>query len=143
MDTFGRETPHFLDIEISPDGLSVYHKPTQTGQYTHFSSNTPWRFKTAWISALVHRAKLICSPIKLHQELKVIRKYISWNSFQKHIGNKIINKTLDKQPKTNDKLVNDEYPQTIYFNLLFIFYFQLVIIKMKNSVIHNKKYIYI
>ena len=71
VDKFENEVPHFLDIEIIPDGLSIYRKPTQTGQYIHYSSNTPWRLKTSWISALVHRAKRICSPHKLSKQLYI------------------------------------------------------------------------
>ena len=121
VDKFDNEIPHFLDIEIAPDGLSVYHKETQTGQYTHYRSNTPWKFKTAWISALVYRAKSICSPNKLSNELKRIRKYISWNGFPKHIGNKIINNTLrkDSNPTTiNKKECVDN--KIIYFNLPYL-----------------------
>ena len=38
FDLFENDTPHFLDIEISPDGLSIIRKDTNTGQYTNFDS---------------------------------------------------------------------------------------------------------
>ena len=103
------EWPHFLDIEIAPDGLSIYRKPTHTCQYINYLSNTPWRFKTSWISALVHRAKLICSPnLKLSSQLQLIRKYIAWNGFPKHIGNKILKDTLIAQPRNTGDTNKDE-----------------------------------
>ena len=39
VDKFEKEIPHCFDIEIAPDGLSVYHKQTQSWQYTHFNLN--------------------------------------------------------------------------------------------------------
>ena len=32
VDTFDNVVPHFLGIEIHPDGLSIYCKDTNTGQ---------------------------------------------------------------------------------------------------------------
>ena len=118
VDKFVDEIPHFLDIEISPDGLSIYHKETQTGQYSHYNSNMPWKWKTAWISSLVYRAKSICSANILPIELSRIRKYISWNGFPKHIGNKIINNTLAKQSNPSSLNQHEKVNhKTIYFNL--------------------------
>ena len=37
--------PHFLGIEIHPDGLSFYCQNTDTVQYTHCKSYSPWRYK--------------------------------------------------------------------------------------------------
>ena len=36
-DTFENSALHFLDIEICPNGLCIYHKHTQTGQYVHIT----------------------------------------------------------------------------------------------------------
>ena len=41
VDLFQNEVPHFLDLELSPDGISVFRKNTNTGLYTHFSSYVP------------------------------------------------------------------------------------------------------
>ena len=70
VDTFENETPHFLDVEISPDGLSVYRKDTNTGQYINFDSYAPWRYKTSWIRSLVTRANRLCSDKKLSHRTK-------------------------------------------------------------------------
>ena len=40
VDTFQNCVPHFLDIEICPNGLRIYHKNPQTGQYTNIESFT-------------------------------------------------------------------------------------------------------
>ena len=37
IDTFENSALHFLDIEICPNGLCIYHKHTQTGQYVHIT----------------------------------------------------------------------------------------------------------
>ena len=60
VDTFDNAVPHFLDIEIHPDGLSMYWKDTNTGQFTHYNSYFSYRCKTSWISSLVQRAVNIC-----------------------------------------------------------------------------------
>ena len=75
VDTFENEVPHFLDIEIAPDGLSIFRKDTNTGQYTNFDSYTNWNYKVSWIRSLVTRAKRICSSNKLHKELSEIRRF--------------------------------------------------------------------
>ena len=70
VDTFDDVVPHFLDIEIHhPDGLSIYCKDTNTRQYTHYNSYSPWCYKTSWISTLVHRAVNICDKSKLQAQL--------------------------------------------------------------------------
>uniref|UniRef100_A0A7M5XL39 Reverse transcriptase domain-containing protein n=1 Tax=Clytia hemisphaerica TaxID=252671 RepID=A0A7M5XL39_9CNID len=96
VDNFDQEIPHFLDLEIAPDGLSIFRKDTNTGQYSNFNSYEDWKFRTAWIRSLVNRAKRICSDCKLKQELSKIRKFASWNSFPCKISNSIIKTTLDK-----------------------------------------------
>ena len=60
FDIFNDVVPHFLDIEIHPYGLGICCKPTNTGQYTNFTSFSPWRYKTSWITNIIHRATDIC-----------------------------------------------------------------------------------
>ena len=47
VDLFQNEVPHFLDFELSTDGISIFRKNTNTGLYTHFSSYVPWTHRTA------------------------------------------------------------------------------------------------
>ena len=49
IDTFENCVPHFVDIEICPNGLGIYHKHTQTVQYVNFDSFTLWKWKVSWI----------------------------------------------------------------------------------------------
>ena len=71
VDTFENCVPHFLDIEIFPNGLGIYHEHTQTGQYVNFDSFTFWKWKVSWIRSLVTRAK---RRDGFHR-FKVFRKY--------------------------------------------------------------------
>ena len=68
FDTFNVVVSHFLDIEIHPDGLGIYCKPTNTGQYTHDTSFSPWCYKTAWITN-IHCATVICDETKVTYHL--------------------------------------------------------------------------
>ena len=42
VDLFQNEIPHFLDLELSPDGISIFRKNTNTDLYTHFRSYVPY-----------------------------------------------------------------------------------------------------
>ena len=46
MKTFENCIPDFLDIQICPNGLGIYHKHSQTGQYVHIHSYTLWRYQS-------------------------------------------------------------------------------------------------
>ena len=81
IDTFEHCVPHFLHIEICPNGLGIYHKNTQTGQYTNINSFTLWKWKTSWITSLVVRAKRICCNDNLNKEIRLIKNLASWNGF--------------------------------------------------------------
>ena len=109
VDTFENCVPHFLDIEICPNGLRIYHKNTQTGQYTNIESFTLWKWKTSWITSLTIRAKRICTRNHLNQEINLIKHYAAWNGFPKRIANSIIN--TNKSKKANADSVK------IFFNL--------------------------
>ena len=65
VDTLGVVVPYFLEKNIHRKihlrGLGIYCKPTNTGQYTHYTSFSPGNYKTAWISNIVHRAIGLCS----------------------------------------------------------------------------------
>ena len=109
VDTFGNETPHFLDLEIHPDGLTIYRKDTHTGQFVNFSSYTKWNHKTAWIRSLISRPVSICSPNKLSAEFKKIRMFASYNGYPKNVVNAIFKKCehQDDENKHNDTIGED------------------------------------
>jgi hypothetical protein len=88
---------HFLDIKLTSNCTSIFRKSTHTGQYIHLSSFTPWSYKIAWIRSLVHRAYKICSNESLiSDEMRKIRKFMSWNGFPKTLANKLIQKFTPK-----------------------------------------------
>lgn len=88
---------HFLDIKLTSNGTSIFRKSTHTGQYIHLSSFTPWSYKIAWIRSLVHRTYKICSNESLiSDEMRKIRKFMSWNGFPKTLANKLIHKFTPK-----------------------------------------------
>ena len=47
VDKFEDSIPHFLDLEIHPDGLSVYRKDTHTAQFVNNNSFTKFNHKVA------------------------------------------------------------------------------------------------
>ena len=53
VDRFENVTPHFLDLEICPNGL------THTGQYINMDFFTLWKLKTTWIRSLADLAKKV------------------------------------------------------------------------------------
>ena len=79
--------PYFLDIEICPNGLGVYHTHTQTGQYVNFDSFTLWKWKVSWIRSLFTRAKRTCSENYPNKEVYLTKNYASWNDYPKQIVN--------------------------------------------------------
>ena len=106
IDTFENNVPHFLDIEICPDGLGIYHKHTQTGQYVHITSYTLWRSKTSWIRSLAIRAKKICSANYFYDEIKLIKRYAAWNGYPRNVVN-VVNASVCVQ--TEVRVSNHNY----------------------------------
>ena len=81
FETFSDLVPHFLDIELHPDVLGMYCKPTNLSQYTHYTSFFPWCYKNAWITNIIHRATGIYDETKIQAELNRTKKFIAWNGF--------------------------------------------------------------
>ena len=106
--TFEDKVPHFLDLEICPDGIGIFRKDTHTGQYQPAHSFTPWKWRTNWIRSLITRAKRICSKNKLSSELQIIKKFASWNKYPKTVVNSMIKRILSK-PKDRSE---DGYPKS-------------------------------
>ena len=118
VDTFENETPHFLDLQIAPDGLSIFRKVTNTGLYTDFDSYTPWSYRKAWISSLANRAFRICSANKLKNEIKTIKKFASWNNFPRHVANKLIEIARENLTRDNDMPdINDDNVITLWLRI--------------------------
>lgn len=92
VDKFENCVPHFLDLEIHPDGITIYRKDTHTAQFVNYNSYTKFNHKIAWIKSLVTRAKRLCSPEKLSKEIQNIKKFASYNGFPSWIVKSTIKK---------------------------------------------------
>ena len=115
VDTFDNCLPHFLDLEICPNGISIFRKNTHTGQYVNYTSVTPWKWKVAWIRSLTQRAVKICNSSNLSKEIKSIKNFAAWNAFPKHIVNGIIKRITSKTSRKVNP-VNDDVLK-IYLNI--------------------------
>ena len=107
------------------DGLGIYRKDTFTGQYTNFESFVPWRHKISWVRALIDRVHRICTPNKIKTELKLIRKFLSWNGFPKRIANLLIDRfTMNAQNRAPDHITNgtshNNQHSTIWLTIPFV-----------------------
>ena len=116
VDKFEHEVPHFLDLEIAPDGLSIYRKETNTGLYTSYHSYAPWSYRKAWILSLINRAKRICTPNKLNKELNNIKQFASWNGFPNYVTNKLIRFSSTNRPE-QDKADDNRAETVIWIRL--------------------------
>ena len=103
-------------MELSPDGISIFRKNTNTDLYTHFSNYVPWTHRTAWIKSLTSRASRIYSQNKLSSEINFIKKLASRNGFPKFVGKRITNQVLNITDESTD---NAESPEvlTIYVRM--------------------------
>ena len=119
IDTSENCAPHFLDIKICPNGLDIYHKHTQTGQYVHFDSFTLWKWKVSWIRSLVTRAKLICSKNYLGKEIQLIKNQAAWNGYPKQIVNSIVKRALRDKESNNIKEETTTDTVKIFIDLKF------------------------
>ena len=109
VDKFENETPHFLDLEICPNVLTIFRKNTHTGQYINMDSFILWKWKMTWIESLVDRAKKICPKENLPKEFQLIKKLASWNCYPKNIVNAITKRVLSNKTLSNDVISNGLY----------------------------------
>ena len=114
VDKFEECVPHFLDLEIHRDGLSIYRKDTHTAQYVHYNSFTKWNHKTAWIRSLTNRAKKLCSTSKLPNELSNIKKFAAYNGFPKWVTKNIMNQSIRNTQSTE---TDDQEEETLFLFL--------------------------
>ena len=117
VDKFENCVPHFLDLEVHRDGLSIYRKDTHTAQFVHYESYTKWNHKIAWIRSLVNRAKKLCSSGKVAAEIETIKKFASYNGFPRWIVKNVTQQTQNKR-RTNEPDQDDD-ATTLYMSLPF------------------------
>jgi hypothetical protein len=86
MEIESNEQLPFLDVLLRrrEDGTisrNVYRKPTSVGQYIHFYSFVPLKRKRNLIKNLTFRARKICSPDNIEQELSNLVKLFLKNGY--------------------------------------------------------------
>ena len=119
VDSFSDGNTHFLDIQLDRNHTSIYYKPTHTGQYTHFHSQTPWPLKTAWIKSLFLRAKRICSTNEaFNGQVKQIKKLMSWNSYPKRVRNSLLKRLSSNINKTKEQIIDNR--KKVWLNLPYL-----------------------
>ncbi|CAH8838228.1 unnamed protein product [Trichobilharzia szidati] len=62
---------------------SIYRKETWTGQYLHYNSFCPISYKRGLVRTLYDRARKLCSPNKVEEELDFIEKCLRENGYPK------------------------------------------------------------
>ena len=92
-----------------------------TRQYTHYNSYSPWRYKTSWISSLVHQAVNICDKKnKLQTQLTRVKDLIAWHNFPKRIRVAVINNELIGLNVNNIKNTTNNYFETIWIKISYL-----------------------
>ena len=96
----------FLDVLVTSTEqgfmLSVYCKPTFTGQYLNFNSHHPYTVKKGIVRYLQHRAKTISSDTDAYQEEMIsLRHNLNCNNYPEHITSTPRN--LDRRMEDNTR----------------------------------------
>ena len=86
-------------------------------RHVNFSSNTKWNYKIAWIRALIHRAKKLCSENKILTEIKNIRLFAVYNGYPKQIVNSVLKRCRENENKQRDDEIDDSVVPQLYLKL--------------------------
>ena len=97
----------FMDVLVERvDGdfvRSVYRKPTFTGLYMRWDSFAATNHKINLIKSLTSRAKRICSPVTLDDEVKTLETLFMDNGYPSHLVRRIMRRTLERTPELTSK----------------------------------------
>ena len=123
VDMFQTEVPHFLYLELSPDGIKVFKK-------TQMLISRGFYFgPTSWIKKLLARASGICSTDKLPSQINTIKK------FAKSVVDSIINETLNTRSVNEEQvIVTNQLQMEQVMKSLYIFVFLTTAIKVTNQI---------
>ena len=66
VDILQNKAPHFLDLELSPEGITIFRKDTNTGLYVNFASFAPWAYYTSCIRRLAKHVSVFAQQINCH-----------------------------------------------------------------------------
>ena len=91
---FQNKVSYFLDLELSPDRITVYWKDTNTGQHVNFTSSVPWTYHTSLMRSLVTRESCRCYTDKILPENSTIKRFASWNNFTESFLNSIMKHSI-------------------------------------------------
>ena len=98
--------------------VHLFYKTTHTGQCIDFTSQTPWKLKTAWVKALYHKVNKICFSIRSFlKQVDKIKTYISWNGYPSHVHNSVIKRLKTNQQRNETNKEEDD--RKIIWLLLF------------------------
>ena len=111
------QVPHFLNLEMSLDGILIYRKDTNTGLHVIYTSFVPWTHRNAWIRSLVTRAFKICSYNEMSHELKLIKNFATSNNFPKYTVNNIFCRTIQTHKDKSEPNLTEKQKKldVIYF----------------------------
>ena len=112
------KVPQFLDLELSPNGIAMFGKHTNTGLYVNFKKLVPWTYRKSWTKTLVTRSSRVQAPNKFSSEINIIKRFASWNDFAKLAVNSVSNKNLKTSPNNEGPNINTTEKSneiTIYF----------------------------
>ena len=102
VNLFQNEVLHFLDLELSPENISIFGKNANAGLYTNFIIYVLWIHPSAWIKSLISHAWRICFQNKLSSQINVVKTITSWSDFPRYIVKSII----DQMRNTTDKIAD-------------------------------------
>ena len=111
---------NFLDCNIIRHGDNIktntHIKDTFDGNYLHFNSICPIRYKTGIIKTLLHRAKLICSTWQyFHQETTRLKQILVNNGYPLSMIDKEIKNFLNVYYNKKENQQNDTKSINLYF----------------------------
>ena len=89
---------NFLDVLVEKEGtgflISIYRKPTFTGQYIRWNSFSPKARKISLIKTLDQKALMVCSKTKLGPELDKVKQLLIENGYPADVLLSCINQKL-------------------------------------------------
>ena len=76
VDMFQNEVPHFLDLELSTNGITIFQKDTNTSLYVNFTNFLLWTYCTSWIRSLVARASVFAQQINCRLKSTSLKDFL-------------------------------------------------------------------
>ena len=107
----------FLDVRVSKEGgrllTSVYRKPTHTERYIPYHSHHHMRTTTGVLRCMRDRARSICHPTKMQQEMDHLNQVFQANGFPENLVKKTLMTHPNPLPETSEPEQLDEAPKIL------------------------------